>query len=81
MAGIQPNYIPGCQIARVPSVHLVLCWMGCFKLMILMQLNTSDIHAGELYILEDDPGEDNNVYKFLSDKVAAKLANLTVSGV
>lgn len=47
-----------------------------------MQPNTSDIHAGEVYVLEDDPGEDHNIYKFISDKTAAKLANLTdVSGV
>lgn len=47
-----------------------------------MQLNTSDIHAGEIYMLEDDPGEDHNVYKLISDKMLAQLANLTdVSGV
>lgn len=46
-----------------------------------MQPNTSDIHAGELYMVEDDPGEDHNVYNLLSDKMAAKLVNLTVSGV
>nr|XP_061835647.1 iduronate 2-sulfatase-like isoform X1 [Nerophis lumbriciformis] len=26
------------------------------------QANMSDIHAGELYLLEDDPAQDNNVY-------------------
>ncbi|XP_034037680.1 iduronate 2-sulfatase [Thalassophryne amazonica] len=26
------------------------------------QVNMSDVHAGELYILEDDTGQDNNVY-------------------
>ncbi|KAF7648412.1 hypothetical protein LDENG_00157290 [Lucifuga dentata] len=26
------------------------------------QVNASDIHAGELYVLEDDPGQDNNLY-------------------
>ncbi|XP_061542367.1 iduronate 2-sulfatase [Phycodurus eques] len=26
------------------------------------QVNVSDVHAGELYMLADDPGEDNNVY-------------------
>ncbi|XP_029020588.1 iduronate 2-sulfatase [Betta splendens] len=26
------------------------------------QVNVSDIHAGELYMMADDPGEDNNVY-------------------
>ncbi|XP_062332660.1 iduronate 2-sulfatase [Osmerus eperlanus] len=26
------------------------------------QANMSDVHAGELYMLEDDPGEDNNLY-------------------
>lgn len=45
-----------------------------------MQPNTSDIHAGELYMVEDDPGEDHNVYQLISDKMVAKLANLTVSG-
>lgn len=42
-----------------------------------MQPNTSDIHAGEVYMLEDDPGEDHNVYKLISDKMVAKLANPT----
>lgn len=47
-----------------------------------MQPNTSDIHAGEVYMLGDDPGEDHNVYKLIFDKTVAKLANLTdVSGV
>ncbi|XP_051918340.1 iduronate 2-sulfatase isoform X1 [Hippocampus zosterae] len=26
------------------------------------QVNVSDVHSGELYMLVDDPGEDNNVY-------------------
>lgn len=27
-----------------------------------VQVNLSDVHAGELYMLASDPGEDNNVY-------------------
>ncbi|XP_077387522.1 iduronate 2-sulfatase isoform X2 [Festucalex cinctus] len=27
------------------------------------QVNVSDVHAGELYMLADDPGEDENVYR------------------
>ncbi|XP_072302625.1 iduronate 2-sulfatase [Eucyclogobius newberryi] len=26
------------------------------------QLNVSDVHAGELYVLDSDPGEDHNIY-------------------
>ncbi|XP_029918348.1 iduronate 2-sulfatase [Myripristis murdjan] len=26
------------------------------------EVNASDVHAGELYMLEDDPGQDNNLY-------------------
>eukprot|EP00066_Takifugu_rubripes_P005812 XP_003970139.1 PREDICTED: iduronate 2-sulfatase [Takifugu rubripes] len=45
------------------------------------QPNTSDIHAGELYMVEDDPGEDHNVYQLISDKMVAKLANLTTASL
>lgn len=42
-----------------------------------MQVNVTDVHAGELYMLADDPGEDNNVYKLISDNVMTKMANIT----
>lgn len=35
-------------------------WMGFNPK--TFQVNLSDVHAGELYMLEDDPGQDNNVY-------------------
>lgn len=43
----------------------------------MMQVNGTDVHAGELYILADDPGEDNNVYKLISENLTAKMANVT----
>ncbi|XP_026214413.1 iduronate 2-sulfatase-like [Anabas testudineus] len=36
------------------------------------QVNVSDIHAGELYMLADDPGEDNNVYTAFDHSVIKK---------
>ncbi|XP_061582393.1 iduronate 2-sulfatase [Cololabis saira] len=33
------------------------------------QVNLSDVHGGELYMLEDDPGEDNNVYSDFNHRV------------
>uniref|UniRef100_A0A8D0HEL2 Iduronate 2-sulfatase n=1 Tax=Sphenodon punctatus TaxID=8508 RepID=A0A8D0HEL2_SPHPU len=37
-------------------------------------LNLDDIHAGEVYFVEDDPGEDHNVYEnFTHDKLTKKL--------
>ncbi|KAM9375684.1 iduronate 2-sulfatase isoform 2-T2 [Pholidichthys leucotaenia] len=49
-------------------------WMGfntkTFK------ANLSDIHTGELYMLEDDPGEDNNIYDDLNPHVILKMASL-----
>lgn len=47
----------------------------------LIQVNVTDVHAGELYMMADDPGEDHNVYELISDNVITKMANLTnVSG-
>ncbi|XP_008300793.1 iduronate 2-sulfatase [Stegastes partitus] len=45
------------------------------------QVNVSDVHGGELYMLEDDPGQDNNVYNSIfSDSnhsvVMRKMASL-----
>lgn len=52
-----------------------------FKLIFLIQVNVTDVHAGELYMMADDPGEDHNVYELISDNVLTKMANLTnVSG-
>lgn len=46
------------------------------------QVNVSDVHAGELYLLEEDPRQDNNVYNsILSDSdhsvVMRKMASFT----
>lgn len=41
-----------------------------------MQVNTTDFHAGELYMLADDPGEDYNVFKRIYDNVT-KMAGMT----
>lgn len=43
----------------------------------VVQVNATDIHAGELYMLADDPGEDQNVFKNISDNITANMANLT----
>lgn len=45
------------------------------------QVNVSDVHAGELYMLEDDPSQDNNIYySIFSDSdhtvVMRKMASL-----
>ncbi|XP_051810791.1 iduronate 2-sulfatase isoform X2 [Acanthochromis polyacanthus] len=45
------------------------------------QVNVSDVHGGELYILEDDPSQDNNIYNSIftdSDHtvVMRKMASL-----
>lgn len=45
--------------------------------MLVMQVNVTDVHAGELYMLADDPGEDDNIYKLISDNVMTKLASTT----
>nr|XP_057918983.1 iduronate 2-sulfatase [Doryrhamphus excisus] len=44
------------------------------------QVNVSDVHAGELYMLEDDPSQDNNVYED-SDHGAMmrKMTNLSTT--
>ena len=39
-----------------------------------MQINITDVHAGELYILSEDPGEDNNVYNLIADNIMTKMA-------
>ncbi|XP_058504889.1 iduronate 2-sulfatase [Solea solea] len=36
------------------------------------QVNVTDVHAGELYMLADDPGEDKNVYSDLEQSVVIK---------
>lgn len=43
----------------------------------VVQVDATDVHAGELYVLADDPGEDHNVFKDISDDITAKMANLT----
>ncbi|KAF6717374.1 Iduronate 2-sulfatase [Oryzias melastigma] len=41
------------------------------------QVNVSDVHAGELYIHEDDPGEDTNVYSdFDHSQMMRKMTSL-----
>uniref|UniRef100_UPI003AAD873F iduronate 2-sulfatase n=1 Tax=Centroberyx gerrardi TaxID=166262 RepID=UPI003AAD873F len=41
------------------------------------QVNVSDVHAGELYMLEDDPGQDNNLYNGSDYRLMMrKMANL-----
>lgn len=46
-------------------------------LLCVMQVNGTDVHAGELYVLAGDPGEDNNVYKLISENIMTKMANVT----
>ncbi|XP_072252312.1 iduronate 2-sulfatase isoform X2 [Leuresthes tenuis] len=36
------------------------------------QVNVSDIHAGELYMLPDDPGQDTNIYSELDHSVVMR---------
>ncbi|KAM4621425.1 iduronate 2-sulfatase [Polymixia lowei] len=36
------------------------------------QVNVSDVHAGELYMMEDDPGQDNNLYDASDYSLMAK---------
>ncbi|XP_056239565.1 iduronate 2-sulfatase [Seriola aureovittata] len=36
------------------------------------QVNVSDVHAGELYMLADDPGQDNNIYSDSDHSVMMK---------
>uniref|UniRef100_A0A665TC34 Iduronate 2-sulfatase n=1 Tax=Echeneis naucrates TaxID=173247 RepID=A0A665TC34_ECHNA len=36
------------------------------------QVNVSDVHAGELYMLADDPGQDNNIYSDIDHRVMMK---------
>ncbi|XP_026186257.1 iduronate 2-sulfatase isoform X2 [Mastacembelus armatus] len=44
------------------------------------QVNVSDVHAGELYILADDPSEDNNVYSdFENSALMKKMSSLPPS--
>lgn len=43
----------------------------------MMQVNVTDVHAGELYMLAEDPNEDNNVYKLISENLMTKMANVT----
>lgn len=46
-----------------------------------LQVNVSDVHAGELYILEDDPGEDANVYsEFDHSQMMRKMTSLPQVG-
>ncbi|TKS72722.1 Iduronate 2-sulfatase [Collichthys lucidus] len=41
------------------------------------QVNVSDVHAGELYMLADDPGQDKNIYSGLDHSVMMrKMAGL-----
>ncbi|XP_032366759.1 iduronate 2-sulfatase isoform X2 [Etheostoma spectabile] len=41
------------------------------------QVNVSDVHAGELYLLADDPGQDNNVFSdFEASVMLTKMASL-----
>lgn len=43
----------------------------------VLQVNVSDVHAGELYIHEDDPGEDTNVYSdFDHSQMMRKMTSL-----
>ncbi|XP_013884890.1 iduronate 2-sulfatase [Austrofundulus limnaeus] len=42
------------------------------------QVNITDIHAGELYMMEDDPGQDSNIYSdFDQNRVMRKMDNLS----
>uniref|UniRef100_A0A3P9I2L1 Iduronate 2-sulfatase n=1 Tax=Oryzias latipes TaxID=8090 RepID=A0A3P9I2L1_ORYLA len=50
-------------------------WLGFNP--VTFQVNVSDVHAGELYILEDDPGEDANVYsEFDHSQMMRKMTSL-----
>lgn len=40
------------------------------------QVNVSDVHGGELYMLADDPGQDKNIYGDLDHSVGMKMASL-----
>lgn len=40
------------------------------------QVNVSDVHGGELYMLADDPGQDKNIYGDLDHSVRMKMASL-----
>ncbi|XP_031713605.1 iduronate 2-sulfatase isoform X3 [Anarrhichthys ocellatus] len=45
------------------------------------QVNVSDVHAGELYMLEGDPGQDQNIYSESDHSVMmAKMAGLPRQG-
>ncbi|KAM7389019.1 hypothetical protein PAMP_023019 [Pampus punctatissimus] len=39
------------------------------------QVNVSDVHAGELYMLADDPGQNNNIYDEFDHSVMRKMIN------
>lgn len=45
--------------------------------MLLPQVNTTDLHAGELYMLADDPREDKNVYKDIFPNMTMKMAQVS----
>lgn len=46
----------------------------CFSI----QVNITDIHAGELYMMEDDPGQDTNIYSdFDHSLVMRKMGSLS----
>ncbi|KAM9834385.1 iduronate 2-sulfatase [Syngnathus typhle] len=40
------------------------------------QINTSDVHGGELYVIADDPGEDNNIYDDHGPHSMMKMKNM-----
>lgn len=41
------------------------------------QVNVTDVHAGELYMLADDPGQDRNVYSDADHRgIMKKMAHL-----
>uniref|UniRef100_A0A3Q2TTF8 Iduronate 2-sulfatase n=1 Tax=Fundulus heteroclitus TaxID=8078 RepID=A0A3Q2TTF8_FUNHE len=40
------------------------------------QVNVSDVHGGELYMLADDPCQDNNIYSDLDHSMVKKMAGL-----
>uniref|UniRef100_A0A8C6K3B0 Iduronate 2-sulfatase n=1 Tax=Nothobranchius furzeri TaxID=105023 RepID=A0A8C6K3B0_NOTFU len=45
------------------------------------QVNTSDVHGGELYMMEDDPGQDTNIYSdALHRMVMGKMESLPQVG-
>ncbi|XP_057707158.1 iduronate 2-sulfatase isoform X2 [Corythoichthys intestinalis] len=45
------------------------------------QVNVSNVHAGELYMLLDDPGEDNNVYDDLERHSMMKMMSRKMKSV